>query len=76
MAAPARSIGFEEIVGGISTKEGSREGGAFPPSVSLPLYARPTTYWMETTLPTNIPPLAPPFPITPFTTLTTHPTTP
>jgi len=26
MAAPARSIGFEEIVGGISTKEGSREG--------------------------------------------------
>ncbi len=26
MAAPARSIGFEEIVGGTSTKEGSREG--------------------------------------------------
>src|SRR5678816_2608624 len=26
MAAPARSIGFEEIVGGSSTKEGSREG--------------------------------------------------
>src|SRR4026207_2527735 len=26
MAAPARSIGFEEIVDGSSTKEGSREG--------------------------------------------------
>ncbi|HEY5726556.1 MAG TPA: dihydroxy-acid dehydratase, partial [Methylomirabilota bacterium] len=26
MAGPARSIGFDEIVGGISTKEGSREG--------------------------------------------------
>ena len=26
MAAPARSIGFDEIVGGTSTKEGSREG--------------------------------------------------
>ena len=26
MAAPARSIGFDDIVGGTSTKEGSREG--------------------------------------------------
>src|SRR6185436_19858309 len=45
MAAPARSIGFEEIVGGISTKEGSREGtwevrtAGAGPSGKLPLTA-------------------------------------